>query len=153
MDHHCPWVGNCVGSNNIRMFILFSFLTSVGAIFFIAAEAPVLAGITGDKELISMAGVGHGVYFLIQYLFLCGLVLATLGIGFLTLVNMCRDISQIESGYDGENPYDLGCRKNCEKYFGPLGIQWFLPVPYNKGVSGYSYELRTGYTGPGNCVV
>lgn len=33
MDHHCPWVGNCVGHKNHKFFLLFLVWATVGLIY------------------------------------------------------------------------------------------------------------------------
>jgi len=164
MDHHCPWLNNCVGFKNHKFFLLLVIYSSLSALTALVTSFPELVFVVSNltssvrmrrgDEVIDISASDKTVFLIFAFLALFFLaLLAPMLAAHLPL--LFHNITTIEGHYDNihtPNPFDRGsAMSNMSQVFGKPGFDWLIPIyplkPVTDGVSFPSTMERIGPNG------
>jgi palmitoyltransferase ZDHHC2/15/20 len=150
MDHHCPWVDNCVGFGNYKFFVQFLLY---GVVFSVYVWTTAFASFL-DAFNARTATFSHHKLHVIMFFFV-GVVfsVALLCLGGYHLYLTARNKTTLETfrkpcfTVHTKYGFDVGIKQNYFEVFGPRLIDFLLPISTQLG-NGVSFSISKSRVSP-----
>jgi len=135
MDHHCPWINNCVGYHNYKYFVLFLLYTVITAITIMALL--IGRGFISDVTVTVMDAI---------FMWFLGIIVVAVTILVSCLLSyhinlVAKNYTTIEyhsvhyanwnrphGSREPSHKYDLGLVENLYTILGPSLTTWLIPI-------------------------
>ncbi|CDJ59257.1 zinc finger DHHC domain-containing protein, putative [Eimeria maxima] len=138
MDHHCPWLANCVGWGNHKYFMLLLFYGALTCLFVAATMLESVIRVVNEPKAdfveLFLLLLGSSLDILIfAVIFLFGLFHLYLLAKGMTTIEFCEKRFKRAHDQPPSNMWNLGFWRNFNEVFGYNPLLWFVPVDNRHG--------------------
>lgn len=155
MDHHCPWMANCVGHFNYKYFVLFLLYMTLSCFYIVVVTGfPTQYGGLPRKMIVPYIGKGAIEFCM---LLCCSVTVAVGGMLIWHLYLIATQQTTIEFYQNAVmkraakkrnltwvNPYDVSISSNFDGVFGKNSLpwRWLMPSTTPPPGDGTSFTIR-----------